>query len=295
MKRNKEYQEKFAEGLVALRRERGYPTAYGFFHKLGAKKYFDFDYKHYLLIENGTRLPSQQALQKIVDGLGLSNPGFSNERRKLLVSFLRALTEGNAQFDVVFDQPQEKQPEASLESEMLSIVASKSMTTVPRMSVEQEEISRSSSATFWALHFLVGTGAERTPEQLATFLDIPLASINNALEKLLASELIDKKKNGSYFCPFFKSGIRAPLSSSFPQKALWYEEQIRRKLVKNPEHPPYYSFLITAVENEKQLSLMHDLFRDAFRKANLLNPTEPLNRGEFISIETRIGKLGKIE
>lgn len=294
MKRDKEFQEKFAEDLVTIRKERGYPTAYGFFHKIGGKKYFDFDYKHYLLIENGTRLPSQNALQKIVDGLGLSNPGFASERRTLLVSFLRAITEGNPQFDVIFEKPQQKAQETSLESELLSMVAAKSMTTIPRMSVEQEEVTRSTGAAFWLLNFLVGTGIERTAEQLSELLDIPMSSVTEALDKLTACQLLEKKKNGSYVCPFFKSGIRMPLSNDFPKKALWYEEQIRKKLTKQPD-PPYYSYFLTTAENEKHLTMIQELFRDAVRKANLLNIVEPAEKGTFISVECRIGKLATIK
>src|SRR5438874_9152894 len=67
MRKKKHKRTDFAEALVRTRRERGCPSAYGFFHGNGGRKRFGFTYPYYLLIEQGARLPSARHLGRILE------------------------------------------------------------------------------------------------------------------------------------------------------------------------------------------------------------------------------------
>src|SRR5256885_1987642 len=92
--------EDFSRALAAWREEKGYASGWAFFHQNGGKKVFDFSYNTYIRIESGLRLPSPRNLETILGLLG-SRHGYKEERRALLVLFVKALTDGNPLFDPV--------------------------------------------------------------------------------------------------------------------------------------------------------------------------------------------------
>src|SRR5438045_3282102 len=92
----------FAELLAQTRRERGCPSAYGFFHGGGGKRKFGITYHYYLLIEQGARLPSPKVLDRTLELMGVTGVAFLARRRELFTLYLRELADGESLFDDLF-------------------------------------------------------------------------------------------------------------------------------------------------------------------------------------------------
>ncbi|MBI3542241.1 MAG: hypothetical protein HY075_03065 [Deltaproteobacteria bacterium] len=192
---------KFAKALLARRKERGYPTAYSFYHKNGGRKTFDFSYHHYLLIEKGMRLPSQNSLKAILSALGLENVGFYPERKELLVHFVKALLNGDPIFEPVFKsaRPGASDPSSeSFEAELLKTTATKQVSDVPRMNAEAAGAITGNPAAFWILNWLLQTGVPTGLQQLRVAFGYTEAEASAAVQLLLKHDLIKMRKDGTY-------------------------------------------------------------------------------------------------
>lgn len=61
----------FGTTLTRLRRERGYPTAHGFYKSRGGRRGLGLSFANYLALERGRSLPKGSRLPKILSALGL--------------------------------------------------------------------------------------------------------------------------------------------------------------------------------------------------------------------------------
>lgn len=282
----------FADALMALRKERGFNTAYGFFHKMGGHASFSFSYKHYLLIESGCRLPSQEGFGRIIEGLGLQSTAFANERRALVRAFLKALVDNNPLFDIVLNQqePTVAAEAAKLEDQLLDITARKALSDVPRMSTAQMELLTSDPMAFWIFNWLAQTRQSLTVEGLCRDLkQDAIDAVERAVQALMAVDLV-QLSDGKYSTRFAQTDLHMPSTSAFDQKASWISAQIDKRAVKADPHR-YYSYLLLPVDNTQRITMIQEIFKDAARKQYLLRPKHKVEKGMLVAIEASVRTL----
>ncbi|MBI3554705.1 MAG: hypothetical protein HY074_00405 [Deltaproteobacteria bacterium] len=288
---------RFSKALLSRRKERGYPTAYSFYHKNGARKTFGFSYHHYLLIEKGMRLPSQNSLKAILNALGLEATGFYPERKELLVHFVKALLNGDQLFDPVFKvaRPGMGDPSSdTFEAELLKTTATKQVSDVPRMTKEQADAVTANPAAFWILNWLLQTGQPASAEQLRIDLAFSEADVTAAMAVLVKNDLVKTRKDGSFESPHSDSDLFIPVSV-YQNKSKWISEQIQGKIKTLKANPSYYAYIIMAVDDDERLAVVYNLFRDAIRKSYLLRPRGAVSNGQLVAIEARVCPLVEIK
>ena len=287
---------RFAKTLLGRRKERGYPTAYSFYHKNGARKTFGFSYHHYLLIEKGMRLPSQNSLKAILGALGLETTAFYAERKELLLLFMKALLNGDPLFDPLFKAGRSgmgesaSEPAESLESELLKSTATKQTGDVPRMTKEQAEAVTNNPAAFWILNWLLQSGHPASPEQLRIDLAYSEADVTAALSLLVKNNLAKARKDGSFETSFAETDLFLPVSVH-QNRSKWLSDQIQGKIKTLKANPSYYGYLLMAVDDDERLAVVYNLFRDALRKSYLLRPRGAVSSGSLVAIEARVCPL----
>jgi hypothetical protein len=287
---------RFAKALVQKRRERGFATAYAFFHKTGGQKHFGFSYNYYLLVERGLRLPSEGALELILDVLSAKTV-FYEERRALLTLYVKALLGGNPLFDPVFEAAAAARPAAGPapatltsdrpEDAILRIAGVRQLRKVPRMSVEQVTALTSEPAAFWVAQWLLQTGRTGTDEQLASDLSLPRESVAAITARLGEAELLKRRKDGSWYSPYFETDLFEPLSTMGSDKSLWFSERIQER-IRQTQRPHFYNYYLLSVETDDRIKLLVDLCREISRKAYLLRERKPARGGALVALETRV-------
>jgi hypothetical protein len=288
---------RFAKKLVQRRKERGYATAYGFFHKNGAKKHFNFSYLHYLFIERGLRLPSKEGLRIVLDSLGRQLT-YAEERRELLGLYLRAVTDGDSLFDPVFESAPAEPPHAarsdSPEEAVLALSATKQIAAVPRMSTAQVEALMTSPPHFWVTQYLLQTGLRRTPEELASALGLDPRTVVAAADALVKAKLLERGKSGALSSPNFATDLFEPMRSLTPERYLWLSECLHERVKANKEKH-YYNCFVMAIDDDEKMSVMTRMFRQIMSRLYLIRPRETVSSGRLVALEARVAPLITIE
>lgn len=286
----------FADALMASRKERGFNTAYGFFHKMGGHANFGFSYKHYLLIESGCRLPSQEGFGRIIEGLGLQSTAFANERRALVRAFLKALVDNNPLFDIVLNesQPSVAAEAAKLEDQLLDITARKALSDVPRMSTSQMELLTSDPMAFWIFNWLAQTRQSLTVEGLCRDLNVDaIENVERSLQALMAADLVQLSE-GKYSTRFAQTDLHMPSTNAFVEKSAWIASQIDKRAMKQDPHR-YYSYLLLPADNAQRITMIQEIFKDAIRKQYLLRPKHKVEKGMLVAVEASVRSLLPID
>jgi hypothetical protein len=307
---------RFAETLVRVRKERGCPSAYGFFHGNGGRRKFGFTYHYYLLIEQGRRLPSAPFLGKILELLGVSGVALHDQRRELLTLYLEELAQGEPLFDVILEPAKKTPVEAAAPSatqtqtqthaqahvapdgpfgpgeELLKTTARRRVSETPHMTPEQYEAANSSAAALWTHQYLLQSGKARTAEQLVQELGIPPRELEFALRVLVESKLVQKKRD-SYLCRDFATDLFGPVSGMTTERASWVAEQIQRRIQYRPGEY-FYPHFFMVLDDPSKLAMLGRMFSEAMRKAYLVRPSKPVRSGTLVSVEARIGPLASV-
>jgi len=290
----------FAKAMVERRKERGFHSAYAFFHKSGGRKLFGFEYKYYLLLEKGHRLPNRATIRRILETLGMNHPGFVHERRLLVQSYFRALVDGDPYFDVAFEGtagPSERQEwEGEAESRFFTAAAVQQVSAVPRMSADQADLVCADEKRFWVEQWLLQTGGKQSPTTIARALGYPEADVASALHVLASAGLAREETAGAFSSPHAESDLFFPVSA-FLEKAPWIASQIEKRHragdagAAGRPSDRYYAYILMPVEDDARMALLHQLMRDVIRKAYLLRPRGGPRRGRLVAVEAQVRPL----
>lgn len=185
----------FAERLVKLRNEAGFPTAYRFYHRNGGRRTFPFTYVHYLHIDRGKTLPRPQWLPTFLTCLRLAPGGSSC--RELFLSYLRDLLKTSEAFDLVM---------GSVLSRAASVLDSPSREALRWMktqhavhlTVEQFRAASSDETTYWCFEILLNDNNSWTAQELAQLLEVPLPAVRRALRRLTEHRIVRAMPGDSY-------------------------------------------------------------------------------------------------
>ncbi len=273
-----------------MRAERGFPTAYAFFHKNGGVRKLDFTYACYLYLERGVRLPSPAVLTRIFETLGLSGPAFVPERKELLKAYLLAQAGGGPLFDPVLEATSTREP-ADGPADFTAEAGRRLLSAVPTMSLEQATALASNPAAFWTFHYLLHSGRRETAGSIGRRLGHSETEQSLALDLLLQQKLVERRRDGTYSSPHFKSDLFAPVASVTPEKAAWSSQQIEKRLLARKDGVPYYGQFFLVLDDDPSVANLVSVFRDAIRKAYLLRPRSPPRKGKLLSVEARIASL----
>ncbi len=298
-KAGKQAREAFALSLVTWRKERGYPTAYAFFHKSGGKRYFGVEYAYYLRMERGERLPSSDHLARILDALG-SAVSHARARDQILTAYLKAMVEGHALFDPILAAPSKPaSPTGSAEPEVqatvLRRVSEQTLQSMDRISDDQWQAITSSSAAVWVFYWLFYTGSSASDAHLCSQLGLQPLECAQATSRLLQAGLVQRLKNGRVECVERAKRLLSPSSRAFQETRLWISERITERLRKREgrggSSDLYYGYFFLPVESLKQAADVVTILKEAVRKGYLLSLGESPARGTLVGVEARVAPV----
>lgn len=292
----------FTRTLKNLRKVKGFGTAYAFYHKSGGAKYFGFAYNHYLRIESGDRLPSEEGMVKILDALTLKLM-HGSERRELLELYLRAMLGGHAILDELFVKNSamhdatlnQVDVAARIESLILSHAAKHKVAAVPRLDPAQLESLKDNPTAFWLLVLLTETALEASVEELAPALGETLEKVEAAARLLLSEKLVEKR-GSKLVSRFAECGLFVPSSTGSVRYGDWPLEQVDRKLLSNRDTKSLLNgyFHIAIDREDPRLQILVEYFRDCLRKAYMLRESKPVDKGNLYCVMARIHPIFKI-
>ncbi len=297
---------RLAAKFADARKKRGFPTAYGFFHKNGGKGHFGFSYLHYLLIERGLRLPSVQSLRAILEVIA-REATHSDDRNSILTLYLKALTGGDPIFDpVLTSRPSSSAPSAipSLREEthlqdaaesdtdrLVRLAATTHKGAIPRMSKEQVEAVLSSPACFWIFQWLLQTGLKLDLAALAENLSLKAPEVLAAATRLEQTALVRRLKDGRYESPAFQTDLFEPMALLTPERKTWINSQINARVrAQGEDHAHGYYLLF--IDDEQKTQALKRVFWEALSKAYLLRPRNPATgSGKLYAVEARVAPV----
>lgn len=306
---------RFADRVVDARKKRGFPTAYGFFHKNGGKTHFGFSYLHYLLIERGLRLPSVASLRAILEVVA-REATHSEDRLAILTCYLKALTGGDPIFDPVlahrplpaaadlqppplpgetvpaFREDTHTQPAAESDTDRLvRLAASTHKGSIPRMSREQVEAVLSSPAGFWVFQWLLQTGLRLDIAGLSESLELKTPDVLAATARLQQVGLIRRLKDGRFEAPAFQTDLFEPMALLTPERKTWINGQINARVrAQGEDHAHGYYLLF--IDDEQKTQALKRVFWEALSKAYLLRPRTPAKgSGKLYAVEARVAPV----
>lgn len=269
----------FAEKLTEVRKSRGFVSAYQFYHR-GHRKTLPFTYHYYLLIEQGARLPSREALSAIVSALG-GVVFLWSEWRELVIRYLNALVDGDPLFARAIQDLRAPAPQT-----LLDRTANQRVSAIPIMTPEQAEATFVNPTAFWVMQFLLQTGLERTPRQLAVELSLSEGEVSYALRGLVASKLLRVRRDGTYFAPDAATDLAEPIRSLPAARRAWICNQISDRAARTQTHA--YGWYALALPSESVEGEVVGFFREALRRAYLTRAPGPVKKGRMITVEYRV-------
>jgi hypothetical protein len=279
------HRQRLGRFITKQRRERGYETAYGFFHKNGGAKYFGFTYAHYLQIEKGLRIPGRKGIVALMPLL--LGPGVPERRQELVMLYLKAALDWDPAFDCAFPaqaregSANDKKPEDQLLSQLLN----ERVSSAPRMSLEQFQAIASGPDTLWVYNWLHNTGYTETPQQIADALKIPLPKVTGALESLAAHGLL-QRKGDAYFSPNFATDLLDPPKIAREQY-LWLSEQsLKRSREKG--NVAFHAYFNMAAGDEALTERIQSFLREAMMKAYACRPRQSAENASLVGVESRV-------
>jgi transcriptional regulator with XRE-family HTH domain len=282
----------FGSLLVEKRRERGYPTAYSFFHGRGARR-FGVTFQQYLRVEKGTRLPSLKTLEAILDALG-TRDNFEAGRTQLLRAFLKASVEGSPLFDPILEPKATVVQNASAEAPeaMLKVALKRALESIPSMTVEQAEAIVANRPQLWIFEWLLHTGDRAKPEELGARFGLRDTEVQAALARLVELKLVKKERDGTHHCPYFETDLSQPHGTLLRKRSLFVTREISSAL-EDTGKKCVYSYQFMTVESEDRIPELAQVMREAMHKTYLFRERRRVPDGRFVSVEFRVATHGK--
>lgn len=289
----------FGRALAAWRKERGYPTAYAFFHKSGGKRYFGVEYAYYLRVERGERLPSPDHLARILDALG-SSVSHARSRDGILTAYLRATVDGHALFDPVLAASTKPaapvgSPEPEVQASVLKRVSEQTLQSMGRISDEQWQAITSGRAALWVFYWLFYTGSSASTEHLGSQLGFPPSEAAQAVDRLIHVGLAHRLKNGRIECAESAKRLLSPSSRAFQETRLWLSERLTERLRyrerRGDSSDHYYGYFFLPLQSMQQAADVVTILKEAVRKSYLLSLGESPARGTLVGVEARVAPI----
>ncbi|MBI5743274.1 MAG: hypothetical protein HY952_01870 [Elusimicrobia bacterium] len=197
----------FSEVLTKLRREAGFPTAYGFYHATGGTPVLKISYRRYLFLEQGRNLPDVGKLLRL--SLALRLVPKSSGANELVLAWLRTMageeTYSNILQPLISESalasgmsPMHKTVKRALAENKYQLTLAQFRAVLADRDVYLCFLGVSNDMGFWSA------------ESLAGVLKLEKKSAAKALKTLLDAGIVKKDRRGLYKCPFASSRIVYP-------------------------------------------------------------------------------------
>lgn len=179
----------FSGILSALRREAGYPTAYGFYHRNGGRGHFGCTYVHYMRLERGARAPQPGALRAMLQALRL--PPSDRDARRLFKAYLLDVLGGAENFELIVGAlaAPARGPSGPRKLRAGSVV---------HLSQAQFATLAFDETTYWTSELLLNDRKSWTARQVAARLECPEPAAATALERLRKARLVRATSKNRY-------------------------------------------------------------------------------------------------
>lgn len=197
----------FSETLTRLRREAGFPTAYGFYNDNGGAPVLKFTYRKYLLFEQGKELPAVEKLLPVFFALGLMPKSFpSNE---LTIAWLKTLA-GEEAYKYVLQPVISEEAAASNLSPLHKAVKRTLSENKYQLSPAQFQALLADRDTYLCFLALTRDSGSWSAEDVAKTLELEKSAAAGALKALEKIKLLKEVKKGVYKCPLAACKIEYP-------------------------------------------------------------------------------------
>lgn len=197
----------FSETLVKLRREAGFPTAYGFYNDSGGAPVLKFTYRKYLLFEQGKELPAIDKLRPLFFALGLLPRSFpSNE---LTLAWLKALA-GNDVYEDILRPVVSEEAAASNLSPLHKAVKRSLAENKYRLSPAQFQAILADRDTYLCFTALTKDSGSWSVADVAKALELDKGAAARALNALARIKILKEVGKGVYKCPLASAKIEFP-------------------------------------------------------------------------------------
>ena len=287
--RDREVRKDFSRKLLKLRRLRGYPTAYRFFHSPRKASGLGISFQQYLRIEKGERLPSTETLKEILDALGLVSKLFA-ERDELVRLYVRASMGGDAIFDQLLDV--HHKAVAPAEPTVADLALRERFAAIPDMSVDQAISILSDTHRFWFFEWLLHTGKCVTAAEAAVQFGTSELDAVTALEMLVSENLLVRRKKG-FASPFYESDVGQPLGVLTGPRIRWVQNQINDRLKKGGAKQVYgYHFM--TVEGSARVQQTVAMMRKTSHQTYLFRESRETLDPRFVCVEFRVSDIEAI-
>ncbi len=284
--RDREVRSEFAKRLSELRRQRGYPTAYRFFHSPRRGDGLGISFQQYLRIEKGERLPSVETLKTILRILGQLSPLYT-DRDTLLLLYIKASMGADPIFDSVFAKP--AGAPTVVEPTLTDLALRERFAAIPDMSVNQAESMLDDTHRFWFFEWLLHTGKLVNAAEAAAHFGTSELDAATALEALATSGLLVKRKKG-YVSPHYESDIGQPMGVLAGPRIRWVQNQITERLKKGGNKMVYgYHFM--TVEGIARVQKTIAMMRKSAHETYLFRERKACMDPRFVCVEFRVSDI----
>lgn len=197
----------FSEVLTKLRREAGFPTAYGFYTANGGAPVLKITYRKYLLFEQGRELPAVEKLQRLFFALRLIPKSFA--ANELVIAWLRSLS-GEEAFKSILQPVISEKAQASPLSPLHKAVKRALTGNKYQLTPAQFDAILTDHDTYLCYLALAEDTGLWSAESLARALKLKPAAAARALKTLAGARILKADRKGLYRCPFATGLIDFP-------------------------------------------------------------------------------------
>ncbi len=185
----------FGKALRRLRAERGFRTAYQFYHANGGRRTFPFTYAYYKKIENGTSLPRASWLLIIVQGFRI--PHGHPDVRKLARMFFIDLCGDAAAFDFLVTAALNSGSD-NAEGSDAKLVRGFTARASFNLDAKRSTMIMSSKIVCDCYVYLIARGRACNLREISAAVDADERSCRAALERLCQERLARRLRDGTY-------------------------------------------------------------------------------------------------
>lgn len=197
----------FSEVLARLRREAGFPTAYGFFNDNGGAPVFKFTYRKYLLFEQGKELPAIDRLMRLFFALGLIPKSFSSN--ELVIAWLKSMA-GEEAFRNILQPVLSEKAGVSTLSPLHKAVKRALAENKYQLTPAQFQAILAGRDTYLCFLALTKDSGLWSVEEVSKTLELGKSAAAGALKALAGIKVLKEVKKGFYKCPLASCKIEYP-------------------------------------------------------------------------------------
>lgn len=197
----------FSEVLTKLRREAGFPTAYGFYTANGGTPVLKITYRKYLLYEQGKELPAIEKLLRLFFALRLVPKSF--QANELVLAWLKAMA-GEEAFKHILQPLISEKAEVSKLSPLHKAVKRALAENKYQLSPAQFGAILADRDTYLCFLALSKDTGLWSVEGLAGALELEKSAAAGAVKVLAEVKILKEVKKGFYKCPLASCKIVYP-------------------------------------------------------------------------------------